>query len=577
MKVPLLYEFEHLAGAVVDGTASEAQLRRFNGILREAPELAQLYFQQARMHAALLLRGEGKFLETSLPSCSGRAKSSALQKLFRLFSPHSHRFQRTWPWLIKGGIAALLLLGVGTVLWQVERYQRADEIVQNTGDVDLPVKLVSGKNICGLSTPDTLPGKIRLQSGRAKIRLSSGVEIAVVGETDLEVVSGMEVTLNKGRVLVYVPPQATGFRLGMSRLTVWDLGTIFAASAEADEDAVLVFKGSVQAVDGRGDGIQICEQGEGVRVTGSASPVSFSYATDKTFSRFAGVTALENPEATLQTTLSLLRQSHIREQILAERIKPIPFSKEAWVRRSPPPLKQETTSMTTKSTLALVAAGAIMATGTGVSASSTPIRVETAISLQRHWSTVFTNEVPLRWVWPSGATSVDLGIAGLTTTFSTNMTTSTSNYVWNVFTGAVPPADDSYTLTLTFKNGAATVSVQTAQLAVLKAAFGPTAVSTDTTAPPLWTKARDTMVIPYDATWTAATVGAVASQLTITREGLSEVTYPLAASGYHGWNITKGGWGFGTFNLALTFPGIAGAQWDASLVRTPMGTMIRVM
>lgn len=576
MKVPLLYEFEHLAGAVIDGTASAAQLRRFNAILRESPELAQLYFQQVRMHAALMLRGERKFLETSLPSCSGQAKSSVLQKMFRLFSPHSHRFQRTLPWLVKGGIAALLLLGAGTVLWQAACYQREDEIVQNTGNVDLPVKLVSGKNISGLLTPASLPGKMRLLSGRAKIQLSSGVEISIVGETDMDVTSDMEVTLNKGRVLAFVPPRASGFILRMARMTVWDMGTIFVASAATNEDAVLVFKGSVQVLDAQGDGIQLCEQGEGVRVTGAASPVSFSYATDTAFSRFAGVTALENPEATLQTTLSLLGQSYMREQILAERIKTIPFSKEAWVRRSPPPSNKETTSMTTKSTLALVAAGAIMVTGMRASASSTPIRVDTAISLQRHWSTVFTNEVPLRWVWPAGATSVDLGIVGLTTTFTTNMTTSTSNYVWKAFTGAVPLADDLYTLTLTFKNGEATVNVQTAQLAVVKAAFGPTAVSTDYTETKLWTKAKSTMVIPYDATWTAATVGAAVSQLKITREGMSEDTYPLAASGYHGWNIEKGGWGFGTFNLALTFPGIAGAQWDASLVRTPMGTMIRV-
>ena len=265
-------------------------------------------------------------------------------------------------------------------------------------------------------------------------------------------------------------------------------------------------------------------------------------------------------------------------RMLAEVVKTIPFSKEAWVRLLSAPLKEESNGMTTKSALALMCAGVIMSIGTGANASSTPICVDTAISQQRHWSTVFTNEVPLRWEWPSGATSVDLGIAGLTTTFTTNMNVSTSNYVWKAFTGAFPTADDLYTLTLTFKNGAATVNVQTAQLAVVKAAFGPTEVITDYTETKEWTKARSTMVIPYDATWTNATASAATSQLLITRAGMSDVTNPLAASsGYHGWNIEKGNWGFGTLNLALTFPNIAGTQWNASLVRVPMGTLIRMM
>jgi hypothetical protein len=576
MKAPLFYEFEQLAGAVVDGVASAAQLQRFNSILRESPELAQLYFEQARIHVALTLRGEGKSGAVNHLVYAEQMKKSVSPKVVQQLSPHPHRLRRVLPWLIKGGIAAVLLLGSGTVLWQVARPQQETKIVQDAGTPNFPVNLMSCKNIRGLVTPDILPGKISLQSGHAKIQLSSGVEVSFIGETDMDVNSDMEVTLNRGRVVTFVPPRATGFILRTSRLMIWDIGTIFVATAEATEDAVLVFKGSVQVVDAAGNGVQLCEQGEGVRVTGTSTALPLSVATDSAFSRFAGVTALEDLEATIQATLTLVSQSHVERQILAERINSIPFSTEAWVRPQPVPLNKETKSMTTKSTLALMTAGAMLA-GTGVSASSTPIRVDTAFNQQRHWSTVFTNEVPLRWVWPSGATSVDLGITGLTTTFTTNMNVTTSNYVWKVFTGAVPSVDDLYTLTLTFKNGAATVNVQTAQLAVVKAAFGPTEVSTDYMEAKLWTKARSTMVIPYDVSWTAATVGAATSQLLITRGGMSDVTYPLTASGYHGWNIEKEGWGFGTFALALTFPGIAGAQWDASLIWNPKGTLIRLM
>jgi hypothetical protein len=576
MKVPLLYEFEHLAGAAVDGTASPAQLARFNAILREAPELAQLYFQQARMHAALLLRGEGKFLEASLPSCPGRTKISALQKIIRPFSPHPHRVRRTLPWLIKGGIAALLLLGVGTVLWQVARYQREAEIVQNTGDVTLPVTLVSGKDICGLVTPETLPGVLSLQGGSAKFRLASGTEFTVVGQTEIDIRSGMEVALIKGRLLTFVPPRATGFTLRMARLTVWDIGTIFAASSEPREDAVLVFKGSVQVLDARGDGIQLCEQGEGVRVTGTASPVPLAFARDKDFKKYSGMTALAEPVSTLKRMSALLGQSHIEQQILAEGVKPLPFSKTPWVRPSAS-LQQEEDKMNRASAAAVLSAATMILGAGGAGAVSEPTQIFFAPQMNRLWTTVFTNEVLLRWTWATNATRAQLDIVGMNRTFTWDFNGVTSNSLWTVFTGTSPAEEDTYDLTLTFYNASETVvNVLTSRLAIVKGAFG--AVQVDPgPADTKWGKITDNAVIPYDADWTAATSGARTSQLVIAKEGGSTQTSMLPdASGYVGWKIKESGWGFGTFNLALTFPGTVEDGWTAVLTRNPGGTMIRV-
>jgi hypothetical protein len=240
--------------------------------------------------------------------------------------------------------------------------------------------------------------------------------------------------------------------------------------------------------------------------------------------------------------------------------------------------EEEEESMTTTRAVAAMAVSATLLT-TGMSgATSAPIQVDTAPYNNRHWMTVFTNEVPLDWTWPATATEAELAVNGMNTSFTTNLTTTVSNCVWRPFTGAMPQAEDVCDLTLTFRNSeSVVVGVLTSRLAVIKAAFGPTSV--DTASPEKnWTTIKDTVVLPYDARWTAATADAKVSQLVIQKQGGSLQTNSLAdASGYVGWKLKNSAWGFGTFSLALTFPGTVEQGWPATLKRLPDGTMIRFM
>ena len=263
------------------------------------------------------------------------------------------------------------------------------------------------------------------------------------------------------------------------------------------------------------------------------------------------------------------------------------FSKQAWVQPRGPlqliTLKQQVfinnkeERMTTTRAVAAMAASAILLT-TGMSgATSAPIRVDTAPYNNRHWMTVFTNEVPLDWTWPASAAQAELAITGMTASFTTNLTTAVSNCVWRPFTGAVPQTEDVCDLTLTFRNsGSAVVCVLTSRLAVVKAAFGPTSVDTASPAKN-WTTIKDTVVLPYDGRWTAATATARTSQFVIQKVGGVTQTNSLAdASGYVGWKLKNSTWGFGTFDLTLTFPGTVLEGWTATLTRLPAGTMICV-
>jgi len=207
---------------------------------------------------------------------------------------------------------------------------------------------------------------------------------------------------------------------------------------------------------------------------------------------------------------------------------------------------------------------------------TSPVLVDTSSRATRRWMTVYTNDVPLTWDWPLGASSVTLSITGLSGAVSTNFSGVASNLLWKVFASGVSPSEDLYELRLTFyTNGTTVVESLTSRLAVVSGALG--AISVDTGAESrTWEKVKGNVLIPYDACWTNSTADPVSSQLVIAKtEGATQTNALADASGYFGWKLVRSDWGYGTFDLFLTFPG-ADAEWDAVLTRLLDGTMIRL-
>ena len=190
--------------------------------------------------------------------------------------------------------------------------------------------------------------------------------------------------------------------------------------------------------------------------------------------------------------------------------------------------------------------------------------------------TVFTNEVPLHWDWNASATSARLEIAGMNGTVVTNFTKIATNWVWQAFASNVPTSENVCDLRLTFySGGGAVVGVLTSRLAVVTGAFGKATVD-PAPASALWSRVKENAVIPYDAGWAESTDGATNSLLVIAKAGGAAQTNALAdAGGYYGWKIKHSDWGYGTFNLALTFSGKEG-KWVETLTRPMDGTMIRM-
>jgi hypothetical protein len=232
--------------------------------------------------------------------------------------------------------------------------------------------------------------------------------------------------------------------------------------------------------------------------------------------------------------------------------------------------------MKTKGWLVAWAVPLLTATGAATfAADSVPVLVDSDLR-SAHWTTAFTNVLPLACGWNTNASSARLDIAGMGGTFTTNVTGGASNILWRAFVSDVPSSEDVYTLTLTvYTNGNGIAEVVTSRLAVVKGAFGATAVNAVSNSP-AWSKVRSDTVIPYDASWADGATNAASSKLVIAKVGGAVQTNAFAGvAGYAGWKIRNSGWGYGTFDLTLSFIGATNV-WTAELIRPMDGTAVSV-
>ncbi len=225
-------------------------------------------------------------------------------------------------------------------------------------------------------------------------------------------------------------------------------------------------------------------------------------------------------------------------------------------------------------------AGTVLLTGMAAFAvSSEPVFVDGDLR-SAHWATLFTNTVDLVLDWSAypDATKACLDISCMNGSASAvNFTKGTAaDYSWQVFASEVPEKEDAYTLILTFLAADdAVVGVSTARLAVVRGAFGNVAIDAVPTSE-TWPKVNKNALIPCDVSFTEDATAAAPVQLVITKQDVrSETNTFEAAVGYYGWKIEGNGWGFGVYDLSLTFAGTADSC-DATVVRIPSGTALRV-
>ncbi|MDX9868011.1 MAG: hypothetical protein RBT78_08805, partial [Kiritimatiellia bacterium] len=218
--------FEDLLARVVEGAAAEDEFATFAEIIRQEPALRQRYRREMRLHALLCCKGG---MPAPKVAATGWRRARAPQ-----FGFPGKR--------LVAAAAAALLLGAGIGLLRLvppAAPMRARTAAAHAAGK--PVRLIRHSGAQGLELPAVLPGSVRLRQGVAVVRMPSGVELTLNGPLELafESANGVEARLERGRLLAWVPPRAKGLIIRTRELEAWDIGTVFAVSADAAGRGVL--------------------------------------------------------------------------------------------------------------------------------------------------------------------------------------------------------------------------------------------------------------------------------------------------------------------------------------------------
>ena len=268
--------FAALTALVLENRASAEEMTRFRELLRAHPEFIAVYRRQVRM-------------ATLLPALSLWQREEAHDKGI----PSTGRPRRAvaaFAAAVAAGIAAALASGI----WLATRPSEQPAVDTPTSTV----QVVSQRDAAALVVPDTLPARISLEAGEVTVRLGSGVELTLLGPSELRAYDAMRVRLLSGRLLADVPPEAVGFMVATDELEMWDLGTVFGVAATCGMSDVFVFQGRVQVNEAAGGTVDVCKTGEGVRAMGRTfTKVTTAWPEERRlFASLQGRAALAMPE-----------------------------------------------------------------------------------------------------------------------------------------------------------------------------------------------------------------------------------------------------------------------------------------
>jgi hypothetical protein len=225
--------------AIRDGRIEDAQIARLDQILAEHPQMMEQFVDRAWLGADLELK-LGRL--PALGPSSGEG--------FRL-----PRRRAAGRWALVAAAAGLLVgIGAAVVLWGMSR-------TPDPGDRGLPDLSYEGCAVLARALDAQWEGsrpvpavgaalprrRLALVSGFIQVEFFSGARVVLEGPADFELVSSNEAFCRRGKLRAFVPPQAEGFKIRTSQMSVIDRGTEFGLRVDADGQAeVHVFQGRIE-------------------------------------------------------------------------------------------------------------------------------------------------------------------------------------------------------------------------------------------------------------------------------------------------------------------------------------------
>ena len=263
-------EFDDVVAGVCHGSATEAEMRALNELLRSNAGARDQYLFQVEIHSRLASNPDlfSQFQDTtaslSLPALKVGSQGNGVR-----LNPAGVPARRLRVVL---AVAACLVLigGVMGALWfkRSESGATSAAVAMLTRTVDARWSAKAHSLRVGSALE---PGSLQLESGLAQVVFYSGARLVIEGPAEVRLVSANEAYCVSGRVLAEVPTPARGFRLRTSQLSVVDLGTSFGINASHGRTEVDVFKGKVELQPGKA-GEQSLAEGQAALVQGSELP-----------------------------------------------------------------------------------------------------------------------------------------------------------------------------------------------------------------------------------------------------------------------------------------------------------------
>ncbi len=218
-------ELVDLLVAAVDGEQDGDGRARLNQLAAGDADVREYYVQYMTTHAMLNWR---------------HGQASALDVPMALADEPIPRPRNILSWLVSLTVAASLVIGVGWFVWQEVTHVEPLATVTESDEVDGPQE--------PLRIGETMrPGEYHLESGMRRIRLTSGVVIAMQGPVRIALPDVGHAKLDHGSIRVYVPTNARGFIVDAANVEILDLGTDFGVWVNTiDEVEVHVFEGKVR-------------------------------------------------------------------------------------------------------------------------------------------------------------------------------------------------------------------------------------------------------------------------------------------------------------------------------------------
>ena len=225
-------ELDGLIDALRDGTLDDAQVARLDQLLAEHPEALDRFVDRAMLQADLEFKLGRAPVAPAIPA----SRRPAWKPLFGV-----------------AGAAAVLLAGVLSLTTGPTPDAPAAPSYEGCAVLTRALDTAWDASSPGPALGSVLPKRrLVLTSGSIQVEFFSGARVILEGPADFELISTNEGLCRHGKLRAFVPPQALGFTVRTSTVTLVDHGTEFGLRADRDGDSELhVFQGRVE-LRGRG-------------------------------------------------------------------------------------------------------------------------------------------------------------------------------------------------------------------------------------------------------------------------------------------------------------------------------------